>query len=740
MNPSLNQTGLPPPGELQSLFSDLESGLLIGSVERVVFYNQTTGQCLLDVKSESSKDHVMISGFLPSVYPGQSLFAELQEIPSSGEKPLTARHMEVRPPRSERSLRKFLKSEAMSGLGKNVAKALAAAFPENLFAILDLDPARLGEVPGIGPKRQAQVIEAWEKFETLSEFRELLFKESLPLEWATILWPFYGAETLKEFNKNPYKMARGHELSFDLIDAYALKRGFAFNSDERVRCALHDLLWSYYRQGHCAYSEEKLLEEAQRKLNVDPELLDEALEMELVTEQFVDDTIGGVPCIYLKKVWVMERDVARTLLLLKSKEPPWGWFNMEKVLHWAQSLLDIQLAPLQVEAVETALASSLTVITGGPGTGKTTLVRTLTVILQTQFLKFALCSPTGRAAKRLEETTGHPAQTIHRLLKLNTLTGEFAYNRKNPLDVDLVLIDEASMVDLALMFHLLEALPKHCAMILVGDADQIPPVGAGNIFQSMIESGQFTVVRLKEIFRQSEESLIKINAQRINSGQMPLKAAQGDTDFHYLPVPGSEDAKRMVFDLATRALPQDYGITDLKQVQILVPLNTGPLGTQQLNLELQQFFAGEALRKTQILGVDYHFTQGDKVMVVKNDYTKNVYNGDVGFIRKIDYQDQHLDIEFDERLLRFSFEELDRLSLAYAISIHKSQGSEYRAVIVVITRDHLPMAQRHLIYTAVTRGKEHVFLVAEPSALQTAILSDENIKRWQKLTELFKVG
>ncbi|WP_413290415.1 AAA family ATPase [Bdellovibrio sp. HCB337] len=732
------ETGSSPSEDSRSLFSDLEHGVVIGSIERVVLYNESTGQCLLDVKVESLKAHVMVTGYASSVYPGQSIYAEVKDRGDRIERPYIADRLDIKPPNTERTLRKFLKSEAMSGLSKNVAKALAETFPENFFAILEMDPARLSEASGVGQKRQMQIIEAWEKYKTLTDFRRFLFEEALPLEWAKTLWTFYGLESQSRFAERPYAVARDHTLNFDLVDGYALRKGFPRDSEERVQGALHDLLQNYYRQGHCAYPESKLLEEAQKKLGVPVEMMENALEIELVENRFVEDKIGETTCIYLHDIWRMERAVAKRLLSFKDKEPPWGWFNIEKLLTWTQNLLAIHLAPLQKEAVDIALSSSLTVITGGPGTGKTTLVKSLTAILQTQFLKFALCSPTGRAAKRLEETTGHPAQTIHRLLKMNALTGEFTFNRENPLEVDLVLVDEVSMVDLSLMYHLLEALPDHCALILVGDADQIPPVGAGNILQSMIESKQFPVVRLKEIFRQSESSLIKINAHRINSGQMPLKAEHTKTDFHYLPVHGVDQAKAMIFDLATRVIPKEYGITDLRDVQILVPLNAGVLGTQQLNLELQQSFAGEALGKTQILGPEHNFTRGDKVMVIKNDYIKNVFNGDVGFIRQIDHPNQFLDIEFDDRTLRFGFDELNRLSLAYAISIHKSQGSEYRAVIVVITAEHLPLAQRHLIYTAVTRGKEHVFLVAEPGALQAAILSDENNQRWQKLTELLQ--
>jgi exodeoxyribonuclease V alpha subunit len=727
------------PSERIGTSAEGSRSLLSGHIQKVVFFNEVTGQCLLDVKSGDFKNGILVTGFAPWAHAGQSVQAVLREpVNENFDSPYVAECLEIGDPRNERFLRKFLRSDAMMDLGKVLAKSLAEAFPENLLTILNLDPQRLTQVHGVGKKRIEQVLEAWHRFNALNEFRKFLFAEGMPLEWAQMLWGSYQEKGLEIFKENPYETARDFDFSFDIIDKYALKAGFPFQSEERARCALRDILQTHYKQGHCAYPEKLLLDEAAKKLEVYPEVLENALEIELVENSMVEESIHQTPCIYLYEVWYLEKEVSKKLLAFKDKEPPWGWFNLEKVLHWAQSLLNIQLAPLQKEAIEMALSASLTVITGGPGTGKTTLVRSLTAILQTQFLKFALCSPTGRAAKRLEEATGHPAQTIHRLLKMNALTGEFTYNRQNPLDVDLVLIDEVSMVDLALMYHLLEALPEHCALILVGDADQIPPVGAGNILQSMIDSNQFTVVRLKEIFRQTEESLIKINAHRINSGEMPLKTAQDKTDFHYIPVHGSEQAKAMVFDLATRVIPQEYGITDLKQVQILAPLNTGNLGTQKLNLELQRCFADNTKSSSRIIGLEQNFTPGDKVMVIKNDYKKNLYNGDIGFIRRIDSQMQILDIEFDDRVIRFDFEELDRITLAYAISIHKSQGSEYKAVIVLVTEEHLPMAQRHLIYTAVTRGKEQVFLVAEPQALQRALSSDENNKRWQKLTELLK--
>ncbi|MES3038686.1 MAG: AAA family ATPase [Bdellovibrionota bacterium] len=726
-----------------------------GSVERVMYFNEETGHSVLDIKPDEFKNHILIAGRVSSVYPGQSIEAYVtvnsiqQKIINSGEgiieALLPATGLKPRAPNSKRTTKTFLKSGAIAGIGPHLATTLSQTFPNNLFSTLETEPTQIGKIKGVGKKRQSQILEAWENYRGITKFEEFLFQEGLPLNWAKIIWPAHESDSLSYFKKNPYRVAREQLLSFDLIDSYALKEGFPIESSERVRAALYDLLQNYYKQGHCAYPEEKILKEAFQKLEVSSDLIDEALELELLEEILVSDVISGTTCIYLKEIWELEQDVAIKLLSFQNKQPSWGWMNMEKVLNWAQSLLHIKLAPLQISAIETALSSSLTVITGGPGTGKTTLIRSLVTILQTQFSQFALCSPTGRAAQRLSEATGAPAQTIHRLLKLHPTTGKFSFNRENPLQLDLILIDEMSMVDLSLMSSLLDAIPPQCALIMVGDADQIPSVGAGTVLQSVIASNQFNTVRLTDIFRQRETSLIKLNAHRINNSKMPLPTVNNiQNDFHYIPVHSVDQTKRVILELVTKTIPKKCGITDPSQMQILVPMNRGPLGTQQLNQELQEYLTLNSTefpsnqRSESLIGFDQTFKTGDKVMVIKNDYKKDIFNGDIGFIHNIDHYEQYIDIHFDERSVRFGFDELDRLTLAYAISIHKSQGSEYRAVIVVVSDEHLPMAQRHLIYTAVTRGKEHVFLVANPSALQAAILSDESNRRWQRLTELLK--
>ncbi len=716
----------------------LPGDCLIGSVEKVNFFDEVTGQCLLEVKTGSSKNRYLIQGRLSSVYPGQTVQAYLtssNDIENPGASLSTSKII-VSNPNTSRTLRKFLKSEAFIGIADNVAKILSIEFPGTLFEYLESNPKILGEASGIGPKKKNQILQAWAEHKLTTAIRSFLFEYDLPLEWARILKMHYQEQSIEVLKLNPYQIAAKHGFSFAAVDFFALKLGFLADSEDRARCAIRDTLQNYYKQGHCAYPEAKLLQEVDCKLGISTETIENGFELELLAKNLVVDKIGNESCVYLKEIWNMENKLAEKLIQLSMQESPWGWFNSDKVLGWAQNLLNINLAPLQKEAIETALSANLSIITGGPGTGKTTLIRALIAILQTQYLNIALCSPTGRGAKRLEDTTGVAAKTIHRLLKYDGMTGEFIVNRNNPLKADLVLIDEVSMVDVSLMYHLLDALPDNCALIVVGDADQIPSVGAGSILQSMIASKRFAMVKLTDIFRQSDKSLIKVNAKLINSGKMPVMATHEDTDFHYIPVHGAKEAKEVIFDLVTNIIPNRYNIRNLFHSQVLVPQSGGELGTQNLNEELQRLFTDSSSKAISISGFGQTFRVGDKVMVIKNDYVKNVFNGDIGLIKTIHIEEQYLEVDFEDRTLRFDLDELDRLTLAYAISVHKSQGSEYRAVIVVITEEHSRMAQRHLLYTAVTRGKEHVFLVADPATLQSSVSSDEHNRRYQKLTEL----
>lgn len=702
-----------------------------GHVEEVLHFNEESGDCILDVRLDPDQVPHLLKARLAAVYPGQEFETQLIPLSTSGsQEPQQVQWIKLHEPSSPRSLKKFLRSRAFTGIPPNTIKLLAKNFAGRLSHTLDLAPGKILEIPGIGPKRQAEILKSWHDHLKNQELREFLFRENLPLTWAQILWTAHGRGSVDFLKNHPYDAIEQLHLPFDRVDTFALKSGYQMGSIERLRSGLLDLLRAHGQQGHCAFPENALLEEGLTRLQVPRPALEEALELELIEGHIVADGIGETPCLFPKELWDLERQVAKKLMTFQGRPPAWGGFNAGKVLSWAQEILEIELAPKQKEAIETALSSPLSVITGGPGTGKTMLTQSLVKILQLQFTRFALCSPTGRAAQRLSEATAMPTKTIHRLLHFDGFTSHFGYNTGRQLDLELVLIDEASMLDLTLFDHLLDALPPHCNLILIGDADQLPSIGAGTVLQSIIASRLFPVVTLTDSFRQSESSLIHINAKRINAGQMPLNV--DGKDFHYISVSNSREAKEIVQDLFTRVLPEQYGIHDPADIQILTPMNRGPLGSQQLNEDLRQ----RLRQKNEFLsGVEFgqHFRLYDKVMAIKNDYRKYIFNGDVGFVAHIDHRLRLLTVNFGDRQVDFEFDELDRLTLAYAISIHKAQGSEYRAVIVLLTHEHLPLAQRHLIYTAITRGKECVFLVAEPSALEQAIQTSEH--RWQKLSE-----
>ncbi len=755
----MEQLSFPSKGTSDSEVPSFQPPLsLQGSVEKIVYFNDETGQAILDLRSLESAQHYLVSCRLSGVRRGETIRARIEpthiDHDSSASSPhgdgqlLTATDVHRDLPQSPRLVKAFLKSGVFPDIGPSLAAILAKEFGESLFQVIEQSPDRLLQVSGVGPKRKNQIVENWKDYQYLLEIESAFFQAGLPLIWAKKIWTFQKRNSLTSFLQNPYQAVETYQLEFDKIDEFARSQGFDPLSPLRLKAGINEVLRSFFSQGHCACPETAFFQKCQALLNVSVDEVDPILESECLKGNLVLETIGDTACIYTREIWQTERMVASRLLRLNQQEPAWGWFNAFKVIGWAQDVLQIQLAPRQKEAIEMALNSSLTVITGGPGTGKTTLIRSLVTILKTQFAKFALCSPTGRAAQRLQESTGVSAQTIHRLLKFQS-DGRFFYTAQNPLDVDLVLVDEASMVDLSLMSHLLEALPAHCSLILVGDADQIPPVGAGQVLQSVISSSQFKVVRLTDIFRQKEKSLIKLNAARINQGLMPIQDPSARQDFHYIPVSSSAECKRTMEDLVLRVLPEKCGITDPRQFQILVPLNRGPMGAHQLNEELQQLIQIQLEESPEDeetgSGISHRigdqtstFQVGDKVMVTVNDYGKSVFNGDIGFVSRIDTGSQALFVQIEDRSVRFSFDELEKLSLAYAISIHKAQGSEYKAVIVLVSPDHLPYLRRHLIYTAVTRGKDEVFLVAEPSTLQAAIESADENRRWEKLTELLR--
>src|SRR5580693_3484095 len=485
--------------------------------------------------------------------------------------------------------------------------------------------------------------------------------------------------------------------------------------------------------GHCGLPTDELIPLAQKLLEVSPELVETAIGLELQDGTVIADNLDDRRCIFLAGLYHAEREIAERLRALAGGPPPWPSIDAGRAMAWVAARTRLVLADSQSQALRTALSSNVTVITGGPGVGKTTLINSLLKILIAKAVSIALCAPTGRAAKRLSESTGLEAKTIHRLLETDPRTGTFRRNEEEPLDCDLLVVDETSMVDVPLMRAVLRALPKRVALLLVGDVDQLPSVGPGQVLGDIIASASVPVVRLTEVFRQAAESRIIVNAHRINHGLMPDLAPAESGDFYFVDAADAEEGIRKLLVIVQERIPKRFGLNPIRDIQVLCPMNRGGLGARSLNIELQNALNSPGEVRIERFG--WTFCPGDKVMQVENDYDKEVYNGDLGVVAGIDMEEGELSVDFDGREVTYSFGELDELVLAYATTIHKSQGSEYPAVVIPLSTHHYPMLQRNLVYTGVTRGKRLVVLVGQRKALAIAVKGARTRKRWSKLRE-----
>ena len=483
-------------------------------------------------------------------------------------------------------------------------------------------------------------------------------------------------------------------------------------------------------EGHCGLPAETLVPATARLLEVPAELVEEALHLELGAGSVIADDLDGRRCVFLAGLYRAEREIAEKLAILAVGRPPWPPIDADKAIPWVERRTKLALASGQRKAIRVALASKILAITGGPGVGKTTLVNSLLKVLGAKALAIALCAPTGRAAKRLSDSTGLEAKTIHRLLETDPRTGSFRRNEAAPLACDLLVVDETSMVDVPLIRALLRALPEQAALLLVGDVDQLPSVGPGQVLVDIIASGVVPVVRLTEIFRQAATSQIITNAHRINRGLMPDLAPIEGGDFYFVDAIDAEDGVRRLLAFVQR-IAKRFAIDPIRDIQVLCPMNRGGLGARSLNIELQNTLNPPGEARIERFG--WTFCPGDKVMQVENDYDKEVYNGDLGIVSRIDTEESQLTVQFDGRDITYDFAELDELVLAYATTIHKSQGSEYPAVVIPLSTQHYPMLQRNLVYTGVTRGKRLVVLLGQRKALAIAVKGAQTRRRWSKL-------
>ncbi len=487
-------------------------------------------------------------------------------------------------------------------------------------------------------------------------------------------------------------------------------------------------------EGHCGLPTGELIPLAEKLLEVPQGLIHTALDLEQQDRTVIADRVGTTDCIFLAGLHAAERAVAERLLSLANGTLPWPWIDAEKALPWVEQRTGLTLAESQMSALRLALTAKVLVITGGPGVGKTTIVNSILRILAAKGVGILLCAPTGRAAKRMSEATGMEARTIHRLLEVDPKAGGFRRGLDNPLHCDLLVVDETSMVDILLIHALLKAVPNRAALLIVGDVDQLPSVGPGQVLADVIGSGAITVVRLTEVFRQAAKSRIIVNAHRVNQGQMPeFDPPEQDSDFYFVPAEDAETAVGRTIELVKTRIPRRFGLDPIRDIQVLCPMNRGGVGARSLNIELQAALNPAGDRKVERFG--WTFAPGDKVMQIENDYDKEVYNGDIGYIGDVDPNAGEIIASFDGRSISYAFGELDMLVPAYATTIHKSQGSEYPAVIIPMLTQHYAMLQRNLLYTGVTRGKRLVVLVGQKKAIAIAARNVSGRRRWSKLQE-----
>jgi exodeoxyribonuclease V alpha subunit len=715
--------------------------VLAGLIERVTYHNAENGFCVLRIKARGHRDVVTVVGHSATITAGEWITASGEWVNdrTHGQQ-FKARFLRTSPPTSAEGIEKYLSSGMIRGVGPVYAKELVRAFGEKVFDVIEGTPERLREVDGIGQVRAASILAAWAEQKAVREIMVFLHSHGVGTARAVRIFKTYGADAIQVMTENPYRLARDiRGIGFKTADAIAMKLGIEKTATMRVRAGISYALTEAMDEGHCGLPTEELVPLAEKLLEVPRELVRTALDLELQEGSVIAELVSDTPCVFLAGLHRAERTIADRLLRLAKGTLPWPWIDPDKALPWAEKHIDLSLAESQVAAIRLALMSKVMVMTGGPGVGKTTIVRGILRILAAKGTNLLLCAPTGRAAKRMTEATGFEAKTIHRLLEVDPKSGGFKRCEDNPLDGDLLVVDEASMVDVRLMQALLQAVPDQAALLIVGDIDQLPSVGPGQVLSDIISSGAVPVVRLTEVFRQAAQSRIITNAHRINQGLIPDLSPPGtESDFYFVQADDPETAVSRIVELAKHRIPRRFGLDPIRDVQVLCPMNRGGVGARSLNIELQAALNPAGERKIERFG--WTFAPGDKIMQIENDYDKEVYNGDIGFIEDVDTEAGEIVARFDGRSVTYGFGELDMLVPAYAATIHKSQGSEYPAVIIPIVTQHYAMLQRNLLYTGFTRGKRLVVLVGQKKAVAIAVRNVSGRRRWSKLGEWLRSG
>jgi exodeoxyribonuclease V alpha subunit len=715
---------------------------LQGRIERITYTNDDNGYTIAKVKVQGYRDLVTVVGNLMAPTPGEiiKMYGEWVNHPKYGKQLKVDRYRSL-VPASVYGIEKYLGSGLIKGIGPVMARRIVERFGKMTIDIIEKEIEKLTEVDGIGGKRIEMIKKAWEDQKEIREVMIFLQTHGVGSGYATKIFKEYGNRSIVIVKENPYRLATDiFGIGFLTADHIAEKLGFSRDSALRAEAGILYVLNQLADMGHVYYPYKLLIQKCKEILGVDGDVIIKAMNVitdnrmiaiDDLTKDF-DELREDNKAVYLAKYYRSETGIVTNMKALIHTPKAIRKIDLEKALKWVQGQLSFVLAEKQVEAVKCALENKVLIITGGPGTGKTTIINAILKIFSRISIKIMLAAPTGRAAKRMSEATGHKAKTIHRMLEYSVQKHGFQKNELNPLNCDLMIVDEASMIDTILMHHLLKAIPPGATFIMVGDVNQLPSVGAGNVLKDLIASGEIQVVELKEIFRQAKESLIIVNAHRINNGLLPSFRASRKKldDFYFIEQDNPEEVLRIILELTKERIPQRFGFDPVNDIQVLTPMHKGIVGAGNLNEELQNVLNPA---KDGIVRAGRNFRVYDKVMQIKNNYDKGVFNGDIGRITCIDPENQEATISFDERDVPYDYTDLDEIVLAYAVSIHKSQGSEYPAIIVPIITQHFILLQRNLLYTAVTRGRNLVVIVGTIKALATGVNNNRTQKRYTYL-------
>ena len=611
--------------------------LLAGLVERVTYQNAENGFCVIRVKARGHRELITVVGHAAAISAGEWITAAGDWVNdrTHGQQ-FKARFLKTSAPTSVEGIEKYLASGMIRGIGPVYAKKLLRAFGEKVFDVIEAEPDRLREVDGIGAVRASRIVAAWAEQKVVREIMVFLHSHGVGTARAVRIYKTYGADAVQVMSENPYRLARDiRGIGFKTADAIAMKLGIDKTAMIRVRAGISYALTEAMDEGHCGLPSAELMPLAEKLLEVPQNLIGTALDLELADGTVIADRLGETDCVFLASLHRAERAVAERLLTLTRGKLPWASIDPDKAIPWIERRTGLRLAESQKAAVAIALGSKVLVITGGPGVGKTTIVNAILRILAAKDVKLLLCAPTGRAAKRMNEATGFEAKTIHRLLEVDPKGGGFRRDTENPLYCDLLVIDETSMVDVLLMHALLKVVPDKAALLVVGDVDQLPSVGPGQVLADMIASAAVPVVRLTEVFRQAANSQVIVNAHRINQGIIPdLRKPEAESDFYFVEADDPETAVPRIIELVSNRIPRRFGLDPIRDVQVLCPMNRGGVGARSLNIELQAALNPAGDRKVERFG--WTFAPGDKVMQIENDYDKEVYNGDIGYVTSVE--------------------------------------------------------------------------------------------------------